>query len=154
MRPWDIRRVTNTSVQDAANAIAAALNRPASRPTWWASDRRAGNLDNFAQAGGTGNYFPATSPDQLTAALSSIIVAVASCTFTMAAAPPDPSNLGVYLDKNTKVPLDASNGYSLGADGVTVTFNGSYCDGLKNGTYQVVQVFFGCPGAPPPNIIQ
>gem|GEM_PF-6530605 len=27
---------------------------------------------------------------------------------------------------------------------------GSYCDGLKNGTYQVVEVYFGC-GAPPPD---
>ena len=108
-----------------------------------------GNLDNFASAGGTGNYFPATSPDQLTAALSSIVVAVASCTFTMTQAPDDPSNLGVYLDKNTKVPRDASDGYSLASDNLTVTFNGSYCDGLKNGTYQVVQVFFGCPGSDP-----
>jgi hypothetical protein len=71
----------------------------------------------------------------------------------MNATPPDPGNLGVYLDKNTKVPLDPSDGYTLGPDGVTVTFNGSYCEGLKNGTYLVVEVFFGCPGAPPPPVI-
>ena len=112
-----------------------------------------GNLDNFAQAGGTGTYFPATSPDDLSKALSTIIVAVESCVFTMNAAPPDPNNLGVYLDKDNKVPLDPSDGYSLGSDDVTVTFNGSYCEGLKNGTYQVVQVYFGCPGSPPPQKI-
>jgi hypothetical protein len=112
-----------------------------------------GNLDNFAQAGGTGTYFPATSPDALTAALTSIVKDVASCVFTMAAVPPDPTNLGVYLDKTTKVPLDPSDGYSLSADSLTVTLNGSYCAGLKDGTYQVVQVYFGCPGEPPPPII-
>jgi von Willebrand factor type A domain. len=114
---------------------------------------QAGNLDNFAQAGGTGTYFPATSPDALTAALTSIVKDVASCVFTMAAVPPDPTNLGVYLDKTTKVPLDPSDGYSLSADSLTVTLNGSYCAGLKDGTYQVVQVYFGCPGEPPPPII-
>jgi hypothetical protein len=74
--------------------------------------------------------------------------------FTLTEVPPDPNNLGVYLDKNTKVPLDASDGYSLGADHVTVTFNGSYCDRIQDGTYKLVQVFLGCPGGPPPpNVI-
>ena len=140
---------TDTSIQDAADAIAAALS--AGVKTYVVGiGSSAGNLDKFAQAGGTDHYFPATSPDELTAALSSIVVAVASCTFTMGKVPPDPANIGVYLDKNTKVPLGASDGYSLAADNVTVTLNGSYCDGLKNRTYQVVQVFFGCPGSPPP----
>jgi len=145
--------VTDASVQDTANEIGIALNSGGIKTYVIGIGPSTGNLDNFAQAGGTGNYFPATSPDQLTSALSTIIVDVASCKFTMNAAPPDPSNLGVYLDKGTKVALDPSDGYSLAADNVTVTFNGSYCDGLKNGTYQVVQVFFGCPGAPPPAVI-
>ncbi len=145
--------VTNTSVNDAANAIAAAFN--AGMKTYVVGiGASAGNLDDFARAGGTGHYFPATSPDQLTAALGSIVVAVTSCTFTMAAVPPDPNNLGVYLDKNTRVPANAENGYSLGADGTTVTFSGSFCDGIRNGTYQVMQVYFGCPsGASPPEVI-
>jgi len=145
-------QVTTTSVANTATAISAAAT--AGIKTYVIGiGSSAGNLTEFAQNGGTTDYYPATSPDQLTAALSSIVVAVASCTFTMAAVPPDPTNLGVYLDKNTKVPLDASDGYSLAADNVTVTLNGSYCDGLKGGTYQVVQVYFGCPGAPPPPII-
>jgi hypothetical protein len=145
--------VSATSVANTVAAITAAAT--AGVKTYVIGiGPSAGNLDNFAAAGGTGNYYPATSPDALTAALSSIVVAVASCVFTMPAAPPDPSNLGVYLDKVNKVPLDPSDGYSLSADNLTVTFNGSYCDGLKNGTYQVVQVFFGCPGEPPPSDIK
>ena len=145
--------VTTTSVANTVAAIAAAA--AAGVKTYVIGiGPSAGNLDSFAAAGQTGNYYPATSPDALTAALSSIVVAVGSCVFTMPAAPADPSNLGVYLDKVNKVPLDPSEGYSLSADGLTVTFSGSYCDGLKKGTYQVVQVFFGCPGAPPPSIIK
>jgi hypothetical protein len=109
----------------------------------------AGNLDNFAAAGGTGTYFPATSPAQLDAALSTIVGAVASCVFTMASAAPDPNNIGVYLDKTNKVPVSVTDGYSLSADNRTITLSGSYCDGIKSGTYKLVQVFFGCPGGPP-----
>jgi hypothetical protein len=148
--PGTSSNVTDASVQDTANEIATALSSSNIKTYVIGIGPSAGNLDSFAAAGGTGTYFPASSPDALTAALTSIVGAVASCTFTMAAVPPDPTNLGVYLDKNTKVPLDASDGYSLASDNVTVTFNGSYCDGLKNGTYQVVQVYFGCPGSPPP----
>jgi von Willebrand factor type A domain. len=151
--PGTSSSVTTTSVANTVAAIKAAFD--AGIKTYVIGlGPSTGNLDNFAAAGGTGTYFLATSPDALTAALSSIVVAVASCAFTMPAAPPDPSNLGVYLDKVNKVPLDTSDGYSLSADNLTVTFNGSYCDGLKNGTYQVVQVFFGCPGEPPPSIIK
>lgn len=111
----------------------------------------AGNLTAFAQAGGTTDFFPASSPDALTQALTTIVGTVASCDFTMAEQPSDPTNLGVYLDNTTKVPRDSAEGYSLGADNVTVTLNGSYCAGLKDGTFKVVQVFFGCPGVPPPD---
>ena len=150
--PGTSSSVTDASVQDTAAAIATAASGGIKTYVIGIGPS-VGNLDSFAQAGGTGTYFPATSPDQLTLALNSIVVAVASCTFTMAAVPPDPANLGVYLDKNTKVPLDASDGYSLAADNVTVTFNGSYCDGLKNGTYKVMQVYFGCTGVPLPDRI-
>jgi len=147
--PGSNSAVTTTSVANAAAAIAAAAT--ADIKTYVIGiGPSAGNLDNFAQAGGTGTYFPATSPDALTAALNSIIVTVASCVFKMTDAPPDPGNMGVYLDKDNKVPLDPSEGYSLSADSVTVTLNGSYCDGIKDGTYQQVEVFFGCPGQPPP----
>jgi hypothetical protein len=154
--PGTAADVTAISIQDTADAIALALGVGIKTyvigigTSVIGTGTSAGNLDNFATAGGTGNYFPATSPDALTAALSKIVGSVASCVFTMGAVPPDPDNLGVYLDKDTKVPRDTSNGYSLGADDVTITLNGSFCDGIKDGTYQVVQVFFGCPGGPPP----
>jgi hypothetical protein len=150
--PGTSGNVTTTSVNNAAAAIAAAAAPGSDIKTYVIGiGPSAGNLDAFAAAGGTGNYFPANSPDQLTAALGTIVGTVASCVFTMAAVPPDPRNLGVYLDSGTKVPLDQSNGYSLATDNLTITLNGSYCDGIRAGTYQFIQVFFGCPGIPLPS---
>jgi hypothetical protein len=139
--------VTNTS-NEIAVAAAAGVN------TYVIGiGPSAGNLTSFATAGKTGQYYPASSPDALTAALSSIAGQVASCVFKMSAAPQDPTNIGVYLDKTTKVPLDGTNGYTLGTDNVTVTFTGTYCTGITAGTYKLVQVYFGCTGFPPPLII-
>ena len=150
--PGTSGNVTTTSVNNAAAAIAAAAAPGSDIKTYVIGiGPSSGNLDAFAAAGGTGNYFPANSPDQLTAALGTIVGTVASCVFTMAAVPPDPRNLGVYLDHGTKVPLDQTNGYSLGGNNLTITINGSYCDGIKAGTYQLIQVFFGCPGIPLPS---
>ena len=149
--PGTSGNVTTTSVNNAAAAIAAAAAPGSDIKTYVIGiGPSAGNLDAFAAAGGTGKYFPANSPDQLTTALGTIVGTVASCVFTMAAVPPDPGNLGVYLDSGTKVPLDQSNGYSLATNNLTVTLNGSYCDGIRAGTYQLIQVFFGCPGIPLP----
>ena len=67
----------------------------------------AANLDAFAQAGRTGNHYPAQSSDELTNALVSISKE-ATCTFAIAATPPDPNQVAVYLGKNM-VPQDASS---------------------------------------------
>jgi hypothetical protein len=144
--------VTDASVIDTTGAIAAAAAPGSDIKTFVIGIGPApGNLTQFAVAGGTTDYYPATSPDALTQALTTIQGTVASCDFTMAEVPPQPDNLGVYLDSTTKVPADPAEGYSLAADNLTVTLHGSYCDGIKAGTYKVVQVFFGCPGVPPPD---
>jgi hypothetical protein len=152
--PGTTPAVTQTSLDDTRTAITTAAAPGSDIKTYVigiGSPTGNTNLTSFALAGGTVDYFPATSPDALTQALSTIVGTVASCTFTMAEVPPEPDYLGVYLDKTTKVPPDPSEGYSLAADNGTVTFNGSYCDGIKDGTYQLMEVFFGCPGVPPPD---
>ena len=112
----------------------------------------AGNLDNFAAAGGTVKHYPATSPDELATALASISVAVASCTFTLNEVPPDVNNVAVYLDKNL-VPQDPANGWSFGASSQVIVLNGSTCEKVKASTASTVQVLFGCPGTTPPQVI-
>jgi len=106
-----------------------------------------GNLNEMATRGGTGKFYPALSPQSLIAALQSIVGIVASCVYTMSSTPPDPNNLGVYLDKHL-VAQSSSDGWTLsGSD--TVTFNGPTCEGIKAGAYKDVQVLFGCPGTTP-----
>ena len=108
-----------------------------------------GNLDNFAQAGGTGHYYPATSPQALTDAFSTISKAVTTCTFTSPTAPPDPANVAVYLDKNL-VQKDPANGWSFGANNQTIVLNGSTCAKVTSGAATNVQILFGCKDSPPP----
>jgi hypothetical protein len=110
------------------------------------------NLDKFAVAGGTVHYYPATSADELSSALVTIVGQIASCEYELADAPPDPNNLGVYLDKQI-VPRDASNGWTLGPTKRSVLFAGTYCEGIKAERYTQVQVYFGCPDSQPPSVI-
>ena len=111
-----------------------------------------GNLDNFAAAGGTTHYFPATSPQALTDAFASISKAVTTCTFNLSSTPPDVNNIAVYLDKNL-VAKDGANGWSLGANSLTIVLNGTTCDKITSGAATQVQVLFGCPGIAPPLFI-
>ena len=111
----------------------------------------AGNLDAMAENGGTGKFYPALSPETLSEALNTIVGAVASCVYTMAATPPDPNNLGVYLDKHL-VPQSASDGWTLGSNN-SVIFTGPTCDGIKAGRFTFVEVLFGCPNTSVPQVI-
>ena len=103
-----------------------------------------GNLDQMAARGGTGHYYPALSPESLNSALATIAGIVASCAYDVGAIPPDPDNLGVYLDKNL-VPRSQTDGWTMSGD-QTVLFTGATCERIKAGTYKSVQVLFGCPG--------
>jgi len=99
----------------------------------------------MAEKGGTGKFYPALSPQSLSSALNSIVGNVASCVYTMSSTPPDPKNLGVYLDKQL-VAESATDGWTLGSNNAVV-FNGPTCDRIKSGAYKSVQVLFGCPGS-------
>ena len=103
----------------------------------------AGNLDAMASRGGTNKFYPALSPQALPSALNAIVGAVASCVYTMTATPPDPTNLGVYLDKQL-ILESATDGWTLSTPNA-VTFHGPTCDRIKAGAYKSVQVLFGCP---------
>jgi hypothetical protein len=109
-----------------------------------------GNLDNFAQAGGTNHYYPASSPAELANAFASISQLVTTCTFALSLDPgADLDNVAVYLDKNL-VQKDGNNGWSFGAGNQTVVLNGSSCEKVKSGVASNVQILVGCEGDPPP----
>jgi hypothetical protein len=112
-----------------------------------------GNLDNFASAGGTDHYYPALSPQDLNAALATIVGTVASCTFSLGTAPRDPTNVAVQFngDSSLRAPQDTThtNGwdYTSSSD-TTIQLYGSWCDNVTNGTYTQATILEGCPNQP------
>ncbi|MBN2573724.1 MAG: VWA domain-containing protein [Deltaproteobacteria bacterium] len=110
-----------------------------------------GNLTRIASDGGTDDYYPVESPQQLVDAFAAISKLVASCTFTLSLEPgADLENVGVYLDKNL-VPKDPENGWSFGGGQQTVILNGDACEKVTSGQATTVEVLVGCEN--PPDII-
>jgi hypothetical protein len=106
-------------------------------------------LNQFATAGGTGSYYPATSPAQLQQALQSIsgsIVQV-SCTFDLQAVPPDASKLSVTLDGN-QIPRDPNHAMGWDYDPATntITFYGATCNSIQSGSGGTLGIDYGCGG--------
>ena len=106
------------------------------------------NLSAIAAAGGTEDYYPVTSPEQLVEALSSISKFVGSCTYTMEEAPPDAENVAVYVNKE-RINKSDSEGWTYGDSTQEIVLTGSYCEAILAGEETAVQILFGCPGEPP-----
>jgi hypothetical protein len=141
--------INTDDVTGASNAAAAAL--AAGFPVYVVGiGPTVSNLTQMAKAGGTTDYYPATSPQQLTDALSSISKIVGSCSFTVTTPPKDqdPNNVAVYVNKE-QVPQDPNNGWTYGATSQDIELKGSYCDNIMAGQDTTVQILFGCKGAPP-----
>jgi hypothetical protein len=103
------------------------------------------NLSSFALAGGTTDYYPASSPQDLTNALLAISHAIAECTFTVTAPKDGTSNVAVYLNGQPAPSTD----WTYTASTQTIAITGATCDTIKNGTPpQTVQVYFGCEEPP------
>jgi len=110
------------------------------------------NLSQLAQSGGTTDYFPASSPEQLVQAFADISQLVASCTFTLSLQPgADLNNVAVYLDKNL-VDKNPENGWSFGGGNKTVILNGDACEKVTSGKATTVELYIGCGEPPPPTI--
>jgi hypothetical protein len=143
---------TNSDVDGTRSAIAAAA-AAGFKVYVIGVGPETGNLDNFASAGGTGNYFPALSPQDLATALATIAGTVASCTFALPKAPPDPSNIAVEFDgnKSLRAPRDTKHvdGWDYTST-TTIQLYGSWCERVTNGTFKVAKILMGCPNQPIP----
>jgi hypothetical protein len=144
---------TNTSDADGTEAaIAAALAEGFKVYVVGIGPASIATLKQFAVAGGTGDYYPATSATDLTDALAAISKAVSSCTFVMDQSPPDPNNVAVYLDGRL-LTQDAADGWSFGASPQNITLNGASCASITSGAAAKVQLLFMCQGGSPPPIL-
>jgi hypothetical protein len=105
------------------------------------------NLSQLALAGGTPDFYPVSSPQDLVAALSSISKLVGSCSFKSNQPPPDPNNVAVYVN-GPRVTQDANNGWTFGSNSQEIVLTGDYCTQTSTGNQVDVQILFGCPGQP------
>jgi hypothetical protein len=144
-----------TDVQGTATEIGLALNPGGFQTFVIGVGTETANLTSFATAGGTGQFYSATSPDQLTTALNAIVGTVASCTFALGKVPPDPNNIVIEFngDNTLRPPQDPNHvdgwDYTSPSD-TTVQIYGSWCDNVTSGTYTTTEVLMGCPGQPIP----
>jgi len=107
-------------------------------------------LDDLAVAGGTPlpgtpRYFRVdTAAEQaLLGTLRKVLAKiVATCSFPLNGAVPDPELVNVYLDDVVE-PKDPVNGWTL--DGNVVTLVGSTCTRVMNGDVLGVRIIAGCP---------
>jgi hypothetical protein len=141
-----------TDVPGASNAAAAALAAGFQVYVVGIGPNLA-TLTQLAQAGGTTDYYPVSSPSDLVNALSSISKLVASCNFKSDQAPPDENNIAVYVN-GQKVAQDANNGWTFGATTQEIILTGDACAQMSGGDQANVQILFGCEGQKyfPPNI--
>jgi hypothetical protein len=139
--------VANADLDGASSACAAAL--AAGIPVYVIGiGPSVDNLSALAQAGGTNDYHPANSPDQLAEALTAISKIVVSCVYQTDSEPEDPENVAVYVNKQL-IEKDAADGWKYGTSTKEVVLTGSYCQDITDGKDTTVQILFGCPGMPP-----
>jgi hypothetical protein len=145
-------------IDSVASAKAAADLAAAGSPTYViglaTSDMESTVLDELAVAGGTANaatpkYFLAAdvSTQGLVTTLRKVAGKIAgACTQRLAAAPPDPGLVNVYVDE-VVVPQDPVDGWTLQGD--TVTLAGATCGRVESGDALDIRIIAGCPTVKP-----
>ena len=106
-------------------------------------------LQQFATAGGTGNYYSADSTSTLVGVLRQIANEVITCTYVLESTPEDPNKIWVSIDTGagpTNVGRDGANGFTYNAGTNSVTINGVSCDNLRGGNPNTtkVKIDLGC----------
>ncbi len=100
-----------------------------------------------AQTPGSAPYYTVSSADgttaqtQLAAAIVASLAQTRSCTFNMDAQVNGDASLGTLTFNGNKLPFGDPNGWSLGADLISVSLNGTACDAWKKDGGKVNVVF-------------
>jgi hypothetical protein len=113
-------------------------------PTASAMLEALGNAGGLPKPGAPPSFWLADKPDDLKAAIDAIVADALSCTFQLKDAPPDGDKLYASFD-GMDVAKDTPNGFVYDAGKNTVTFQGTSCKALQEGTVKNVSVVYGCP---------
>jgi hypothetical protein len=105
------------------------------------------------QTGATTQYYAVTDTASLQAALTTIVGQATSCTISLANTPSGQWSIAITATDNTGttvlVPASATDGWAYTDKNKTsITLVGSYCDGLKSGTYTDFNFVYTCAGQP------
>ena len=102
----------------------------------------AGQLDRMAAAGGTGEkkHRSVESGSQLTSAFEELAGRAISCSYELEAAVSDTTRVLVTVDDEPRAYGRASDGWTLGPDGRTVTLTGAACDAAQRGAIFSIEV--------------
>lgn len=111
------------------------------------------SLNLFADAGGEANldggtlFYNAGDPATLNQVFTQIATQTLSCTYSLSAAPPDPSLLYVFFNGSEQIARDTShvNGWDYNPANNQVDFYGTQCTRITGGSVSKVQVVYGCP---------
>jgi hypothetical protein len=93
--------------------------------------RLASQLTEYAQHGGTNNFFAVQDGPSLVSKFSEITSVVAECTYTLDKEPADKKYVRVELDKES-LKVDDPNGWTI--SGKNVTLSGVACSKLRDGS--------------------
>lgn len=104
-------------------------------------------MNNMAEHGGTGSFYPAEAPAEILSAFEDIMSeVVVSCRFDLnPSEEADPDKVNFYID-GTIIPRDEDhiNGWDY-VDSDTVEFYGPWCDHIMSGGTSGVSAAYGCP---------
>lgn len=116
----------------------------------------AAQMDMFAQAGGTAlptspQYYQADNATELEAAFATIADLVIGCDFVLTDPPTDLAEVFAFFNNVTSVPRDPAhqNGWDYDPSTMTLTFYGSFCAQLQDGSVTDVDIVYGCAGPTP-----
>jgi hypothetical protein len=147
---------TSTSTSDLAGTIEAVGRAAAAGYKVFVIGvgPEAANLTEIAQAGQTEHFYSASTPEELSSALGTIVGTVAAgCNYQFDTPTANPNAIGVYIDKSL-VPQSSTDGWTYDASTTTIQINGSYCTDLTSGAKKRVEIYLPCkPDEPLPPVI-
>jgi hypothetical protein len=147
-RSWSVEDMTGTMA-------AASAAKQAGYPVYVIGiGPNLSNLDSLAAAGGTGQYHPATSVDELDRALRSVARVVGPCTFRADEAPTDESLVFVYVN-GREINRDPLDGWVFDEADPTfssITLTGTTCQDMRTAARsQVTILSYDCPSGSLPH---
>ena len=147
--------VTDGMETCGGNGVTAATNNLAQKGiktfvVGFGSGVAPANLSNIATAGGTPRpgtpkYYQADDAAGLQLAFNQIAQGALGCEYKLAAAPPDPSKIFVYVNGvlQNQDPNHA-NGWDYSAATVRITFYGALCNMVATDPTAKVSIVYGC----------